>query len=500
VATLEQLVASPPLSRLLTYLARPRRSPEVRGVALVEDVAALDSVGPATMVLLSRRASTVAGTYRFDVAMRVARSVGLAALVLCGPELANVTPTAAAIADRAGIAVLGAQADVDLAQLAIALGRELAGGADAALLRAHTALRAVLAHPAGAPPEALAGHAGAALGVPMALVDARPDGDPSAPVGHNGDVDRWVTAERQDGDLGLAVDLVLTVAAAATREALAHAQQVKDLPMQSRAEVLTELLTVPPAGRDASAYRARSIGIPVDGWHVAARLEFEALANEPEGDGVAAFAERQALARAVLADVSREGRVWHVARSGGAAVLVCMTPEDPGAAASAKVARLIDAGLGRVGVRLPTTLVRCGVGGAHPGLPGLLSSAAEAKAATTAARTSRRTGAAVPFDSVGLRRTLVEWYASDTAQDAIGTVLAPLVDLGGARAERLLQTLHVYLDQQGSLTKTADALDLHRNAVAYRINQIFSLLDVDPESPDDRLLLQLACRAREMAA
>jgi sugar diacid utilization regulator len=270
--------------------------------------------------------------------------------------------------------------------------------------------------------------------------------------------------------------------------------------MQSRAEVLTELLTVPPAGRDASAYRARSIGIPVDGWHVAARLEFEAVANEPEGDGVAAFAERQALARAVLADVSREGRVWHVARSGGAAVLVCMTPEDPGAAASARVARLIDAGLGRVGVRLPTTLVRCGVGGAHPGLPGLLSSAAEAKAATTAARTSRRTGAAVPFDSVGLRRTLVEWYASDTAQDAIGTVLAPLVDLGGARAERLLQTLHVYLDQQGSLTKTADALDLHRNAVAYRINQIFSLLDVDPASPDDRLLLQLACRAREMAA
>jgi DNA-binding PucR family transcriptional regulator len=40
---------------------------------------------------------------------------------------------------------------------------------------------------------------------------------------------------------------------------------------------------------------------------------------------------------------------------------------------------------------------------------------------------------------------------------------------------------------------------LHRNAVSYRINQVFSLLDVDPENPDDRLLLQLACRARDMA-
>jgi DNA-binding PucR family transcriptional regulator len=149
---------------------------------------------------------------------------------------------------------------------------------------------------------------------------------------------------------------------------------------------------------------------------------------------------------------------------------------------------------------LPTTLVHCGVGGAHEGPAGLLSSAAEAKAAVTVARTSRRPWTAVAFDSAGLRRGLIEWYTSDTARDAVATVLAPLVELGGARAERLIRTLHVYLDQQGSLTKTAEVLNLHRNAVSYRVNQIFSLLDVDPDSPDDRLLLQLACRARELAA
>jgi DNA-binding PucR family transcriptional regulator len=104
----------------------------------------------------------------------------------------------------------------------------------------------------------------------------------------------------------------------------------------------------------------------------------------------------------------------------------------------------------------------------------------------------------VPFDSVGLRRTLVEWYASDTAQEAVATVLAPLARLGGARAERLIRTLHVYLDQRGSLTRTAETLSLHRNAVAYRMNQVFSLLDVDPDNADDLLLLQLACRARAL--
>lgn len=466
----------------------------------MEDVSELDRVRAETIVLLTREASAVAGTYRFDVALRVARSVGLAALVLSGPELADVTTTAAAIADRAGIAILGARPDTDLGELAIAIGRELAGGAEAALLRAHTAMRAVLAHPAGGTPEALAGLASAALGVAVSLAGSAPADGPAAPVGRDGPTELWVVADAQDGDLGLAVDLVLPIVAAGTWQALEHAHRAEELPMQSRTEVLTEMLAVPPEARDASAYRARSLSIPIDGWHVAARLEFEELADAPERDGVAAFAEREAMARAVLGELAQAGGVWHAARSGTAAVLVSMTSEDPGSGAAAKLAQEIDAALGHVRLPRATTVVRCGVGSPHAGLAGLLSSAAEARAATTAARTTRRAGSAVPFDSVGLRRTLVEWYASDTAQDAITTVLRPLVELGGARSERLIQTLHVYLDHQGSLTKTAEALDLHRNAVSYRINQIFAMLDVDPESADDRLLLQLACRAREMAA
>jgi DNA-binding PucR family transcriptional regulator len=180
-------------------------------------------------------------------------------------------------------------------------------------------------------------------------------------------------------------------------------------------------------------------------------------------------------------------------------MLFRMYADDPGIATTAEVAQAMDDALGHLRAPLPTTLIRCGVGSPHAGPSGLLSSAAEARAAVTAARSSGRANTAVAFDSVGLRRTLVEWYASDVAQEAVTTVLAPLARLGGARAERLIQTLHVYLDQRGSLTKTADTLNLHRNAVAYRINQIFSVLDVDQDNPDDLLLLQLACRARQLA-
>jgi hypothetical protein len=501
VATVEHLMGSPTLSPNLSYLTRPSVSPTVERVALVEDMKALDRVGGNTIVLLTRSASALAGTYRFDVALRLARSFGVAGLVLAGPELADVTPTAAALADRAGIAILGTRADTDLAALAIAIGRELAGGADAALLRAHTAWRAVQAHPADAPAAALVGHAAAALGVPIALTDAEPEGGrPAVPVNLPDRPPMWLSAEHEDGDLGLALDLALAVTAAGAEEALLRAQRAADLPAQSRADVLSELLAVDQDGRPAVGYRASAVGLPIDGWHVAARLEFEPLVDGHMPDGVAAHSARGEVTRAALAALRNGVPDWYAARSGVAVVLVRMYAEDPGAGASGTVAHELDAILPQVRARLATTLIHCGVGSAHPGVEGLVSSAAEAKAAATAARTSQRTGAAVPFDSVGLRRTLVEWYASDTAQDAVATVLAPLVALGGARAERLIQTLHVYLDEQGSLTRAAEVLNLHRNAVSYRINQVFDLLEVDPESPDDRLLLQLACRARELAA
>ena len=48
----------------------------------------------------------------------------------------------------------------------------------------------------------------------------------------------------------------------------------------------------------------------------------------------------------------------------------------------------------------------------------------------------------------------------------------------------------------GSVVRTAERLHLHRNAVTNRLRTITELLDVDLEDPDQRLALQLACRAR----
>jgi sugar diacid utilization regulator len=312
-------------------------------------------------------------------------------------------------------------------------------------------------------------------------------------------VEAWLAGPPQDGDLGLAVDIVLQVAAAGVGRALARRRHAEELPIQSGDEVLTEIISGPPEIRSDVVQRARTLGLPIDGWHVAVRVEVEELADgAPAAAATRGHQVRRAVGRATLRALRAGGGEWHIARAGAAIVLIRMYAEDPGARAAGQVVPAVDEAMGRVRARLPTTVLRCGVGSPHPGGSGLRASVAEARAATSAARSAGRMNSAVPFDAVGLRRTLLEWYASDSAQEAVTTVLEPLTRLGGARAERLIQTLHVYLDHRGSLTKTAETLNLHRNAVGYRIRQIFAELDVDQDNPDDLLLLQLACRAREL--
>jgi DNA-binding PucR family transcriptional regulator len=91
---------------------------------------------------------------------------------------------------------------------------------------------------------------------------------------------------------------------------------------------------------------------------------------------------------------------------------------------------------------------------------------------------------------------LMEWYASDTARASVRVQLAPLERLGQARCETAIRTLAAFLDEQGSIGRTAQRLHLHRNAVSYRMRRITGLLGVDLDDPDQRLALQLACRAR----
>jgi sugar diacid utilization regulator len=498
MASLSELTSSPALRTLVDFVVRPELDPEVSSVAIVEALEDLEQAREGSLALLASSASAAAGTYRFDVGLRLASRAKVSAVVLTGEASDPVTSTAAAIAERTGVGVLRADAEAELATLAIVASRELGGGPDVALMRAHAAMRALDLHPDSGRPEALVEVASRALGVPLRLGD-EPEATLSAPVVIDGEVETHISAEAEGGDMKLAVELVLDLTAAALSRALAAARRDDELPIRSGAEVLTELMAATPQEVPGLVRRARQLSIPIDGWHLAVRIEFE-NAQEVSDDGeVAAFEARQTLFRSIVRLARASGGVWHTARAGSGMVLLRMYRDDPGPEAVKQVREVADAAIRSALERVPGAAIRCGVGGVHAGTSGPVSSANEARAAVAVARAGNRVNRAVAFDSVGLRRTLVEWYASATAREAVRTVLAPLDDLSPSKASQAVQTLQAYLDRQGSLSKTAEALHLHRNAVSYRINRIFSVLDVDRDNPDDLLLLQLACRAREMS-
>jgi sugar diacid utilization regulator len=302
-------------------------------------------------------------------------------------------------------------------------------------------------------------------------------------------------APEAGGEIGIAAGLVLHAAAAAAARFLDLARRAIQSPIRSRSELLAELLMSDSAISEDLLDRARQLGIAVSGWHLAVRVEADDL-DEAEQDEVRRFELLEAAGQAALQAVSAAGESWYLSRIARAIILIRVATSNPGPQAGARAARSAERALQAITARLPALRFRAGVGAAHEGPMGLRASAAEARGALAAARAARRPAGVAAHDAVGIRRMLMEWYASDTVRASVRDQLAPLEKLGAARADTAIRTLAAYLDEQGSVVRTAERLHLHRNAVTNRLRSITELLDVDLEDPDQRLALQLACRAR----
>ncbi|MEU7002299.1 helix-turn-helix domain-containing protein [Nonomuraea sp. NPDC046570] len=438
----------------LRVLAGPETPGAASGVGLVEDLRDVAGQPPGAVLVLTGAASRDAAGYRLDVALRDAAAAGVAALVLTAP--AEIGRSAAALAERGGVALLAAEGD--LAALVVAIDRAIAGDASDALVRATEAAEGVLR--AGGVPERIAQEASAALGV-----EVRAEGTA-------------FSADEPGGHLGRATGIVLRLSALA-----AAAGPADELPGRSRAQLLTELLVAPEKQAQELAPRARALGLPVDEWHIVLRLE-PVMDEGPERYALLETVAPRA-ARAVREIV---GSSWNGALAGDALVVVRTQPRDQGRAGLREAIR--DAGRLLDRVRPAGAELRCGVSTAHQGLLGLRTSASEAR---TALRRSPLPLAT--YDLAGLDRMLEEWYSSDTAQQAVRELLQPILDLGGDRPGHLLGILRAYLDHHGSPARAAEEMHMHRNAVSRNIRRIETLLQADLDDPQQRLALQLACRA-----
>jgi sugar diacid utilization regulator len=534
--TVDEILAGSPLAGL-RRVSRSGGDRQVTVVRLAERFAELDHAPHTSMVILSRAASAEVTDYRLDMALRWASIHKVAAVAAFAAERWRPTVTVTDIAGRADIALVSIPLDTDLTELVQALMREIGGGAERALGRAQQGLDAVLrAEQDGADLDKLCDMVSQALGTtvefrPLAQGDggssvvetagygagAAPGGGAGAAPGggageaDGGDADEvsapivvgeapigFLVAPHVLGDAGVGARLVLHTAAFAAARILDLTRRARELPARSRSELLAELLMSEAAVNEDLLDRARQLGIPVGGWHVAVRIEADDL-EEAEPDEVQRFELLEAASQLALQAVSAAGGTWYLSRVARAIMLIRVTSSDPGPQAGARAARSAERALQAISGRMRGLRFRAGVGAPHEGPMGLRASAAEARGELLAARAARKPPGVAAHDAVGVQRMLMEWYSSDTARASVRDQLAPLEKLGPGRAETAIQTLAAYLDEQGSIVKTAQRLHLHRNAVANRLRGITELLDIDLDDPDQRLALQLACRARLLA-
>jgi hypothetical protein len=222
-------------------------------------------------------------------------------------------------------------------------------------------------------------------------------------------------------------------------------------------------LVVRPGGRDAAFSEPDLAGAAADaGWRLPVRL------------AVVAFRDER-----VARVASRLGPDALVARVDGTGWAIVGDPDGPGRHAA------VQQGLAGV---------RAGVGPAVA----VTAAAQSARLAERALALAR--GAPGPVWAEDRRVDLLLAGDPGVARGLVDDVLGPLAMVPGATRERLVETLGAWLEHQGEVRPTAQQLHVHVQTVRYRLAQLRELLGDRMNSAEGRLEVELALRARSLAA
>lgn len=99
----------------------------------------------------------------------------------------------------------------------------------------------------------------------------------------------------------------------------------------------------------------------------------------------------------------------------------------------------------------------------------------------------------IRFDELGLDKILYSIKDSLILNDLIFKYLQPLIDYDNKHEGQLLETLFVYLKCNGSVTKVASQMYIHKNTICYRMGKIKELIEFDIDDGEVRTYLYLAC-------
>ncbi|WP_166355619.1 helix-turn-helix domain-containing protein [Phytoactinopolyspora limicola] len=272
---------------------------------------------------------------------------------------------------------------------------------------------------------------------------------------------------RRTTALDAAEQRILERAAVVAALLLLRRRSVSDAEHRVRGELLDEMLDTPRGDPETLRQRARRVATDPEQPYVIV------VADAPDADP-----ERLYAAARHIAEVRR----GLATRRDGRAVLA-LPADNPKESVDAVAADLRTA----VGVGLTAAAA-----GPTHGLASFPTVHREAVRCLKALHALGRTGAAaVPADLGFLGVLLGDRH--DAAAFVTATI-GPLVDYDTERGTALVETLAAYFAAGGSLTRAKDALHVHVNTVAQRLDRVSQLIGAGWTGPDRALELQLALR------
>ncbi|NBM16982.1 GAF domain-containing protein [Streptomyces sp. GC420] len=319
-------------------------------------------------------------------------------------------------------------------------------------------------------------------------------------VAHNGD---WVAAVSAGGELLGALVLrgrpgldpvdqrTFERAAMVTSLLLLARRSAGEAEQRVRGELLDDLLDAPDRDPRLLRERAARLRADLDAPHVVLAARVESKNTPGTADQESADRQRLWSAASHLA-ATRHGLA--AARDGGTVLLLPLGPGD----SAAGMARRAAAQLGGA-VHAQVTVGASGEVGTPVARRGAVAEAyAEARRCLDALRLLGRTGEGAAAEDFGFLGLLL----ADT-RDVDGFIertIGEVVAYDRRRGTDLVRTLDAYFASGMSPARTKDALLVHVNTVAQRLERIGHLLGADWQTPERTLEIQLALRLLRLSS
>ncbi|MCN9241663.1 helix-turn-helix domain-containing protein [Streptomyces sp. RY43-2] len=137
-----------------------------------------------------------------------------------------------------------------------------------------------------------------------------------------------------------------------------------------------------------------------------------------------------------------------------------------------------------------------GIGGHQTGLADAWTSYEQALVAVRAAHRVPELKGIGSWEELGEFAVLLQLPDHALNESLIPKPLRALLESSGRH--RLEATLRCFLEQAGSIPRTAEALQIHRTSLYYRLRQIQEITGLDLDNGADRITLHLGLRIREL--